>query len=88
MSTVCLQLWLTFIKRGVYYDLMDSKEATRLIDAVGGDVAFAKLLGIDHEEGVAQRINNWKRRGMPAAVVLEHYHIIQHLKRRAIASAT
>ena len=60
---------------------MDPTEAIRLITAAGGDMAFARLLGIEEGEGVAQRVNNWKRRGIPAAVVVEHYDALQRLRR-------
>ncbi len=59
---------------------MTPTETSKLIAAAGGDAAFAKLLGIDHEPGVAQRVNNWKRRGIPSSVELEHYAVIQELK--------
>jgi DNA-binding transcriptional regulator YdaS (Cro superfamily) len=59
---------------------MTKSQTKRLIQAAGGDAAFAKLLGIEQQEGVAQRVNNWKRRGMPSAVELEHYEKIQELK--------
>lgn len=59
---------------------MTKDETAELIAAVGGDSAFAKLLGIDAEPYVAQRINNWKRRGMPSSVELEHYDTIRQLR--------
>lgn len=67
---------------------MTKAETKRLIRAAGGDTAFAKLLGIELQEGVAQRINNWKRRGMPSAFELEHYHAIQELKGRLPLDST
>jgi len=63
---------------------MTKSETKRLISAVGGDTAFARLLGIQKQVGAVQRINNWKRRGMPAAVELEHYEKIQELKSRLL----
>jgi hypothetical protein len=59
---------------------MDANETAQIINAAGGDVAFAKLIGIDGEPGHQQRVNNWKRRGMPAQVVLDHYPVIQRLR--------
>lgn len=59
---------------------MTKSETKRIIRAAGGDAAFAKLLGIEQQEGVAQRVNNWKRRGLPPAVELEHYDTIRALK--------
>lgn len=62
---------------------MTPAQTKDLIDAAGGDAAFAKLLGIENEDGVAQRVNNWKRRGMPSAVELDHYETIRKLRRTA-----
>lgn len=59
---------------------MDPTETIAIIDAAGGDTAFGKLLGIDETEGFQQRVNNWRRRGMPSAVVVEHYELIQRLR--------
>jgi hypothetical protein len=67
---------------------MTPDDTSDLITAAGGDSAFAKLLGIEHEEGVAQRVNNWKRRGIPSAVELEHYDTIQSLKRQLATQST
>lgn len=61
---------------------MDAEKTTLLIDAVGGDKAFARLLGIDDKPGFQQRVNNWKRRGMPADVVLDHLRLIQRLEKK------
>lgn len=66
---------------------MSPNETAELIDAAGGDSAFAKLLGIDKEPGVAQRVNNWKRRGIPPSVVLAHYGVIQVLKEQFLEGA-
>ena len=59
---------------------MDKNETREIIEAAGGDRAFARLLGIDTTRGYQQRINNWKRRGMPAAVVLDHLDTIRSLR--------
>lgn len=67
--------------------IMAPKQTKDLIDAAGGDAAFAKLLGIENEEGVIQRVNNWKRRGMPSAVELDHYETIRKLKRSTSQAA-
>jgi hypothetical protein len=66
---------------------MTPRETSELIEVAGGDSAFAKLLGIDGQPGVNQRVNNWKRRGMPPSVELDHYQIIQNLKKRAVANS-
>lgn len=59
---------------------MDANETTRIIAAAGGDAKFARLLGIDAYPGYQQRVNNWKRRGIPPGVVLDHYEAIQKLR--------
>ena len=59
---------------------MDPSEARILIDSIGGDLAFARFLGLDEREGVAQRVNNWKRRGIPSSVVLAHYAAFKRLR--------
>lgn len=63
---------------------MDKNETIRLIEHVGGDAAFARLIGIDGKPGFQQRVNNWKRRGMPDSVVLEHYEAIHRLRREVL----
>ena len=59
---------------------MDKNGTREIIQAAGGDRAFARLLGLDTTPGYQQRINNWKRRGMPAAVVLDNLTTIQALQ--------
>ncbi|HEL5052593.1 TPA: hypothetical protein UOA92_000349 [Stenotrophomonas maltophilia] len=41
---------------------------SRVIDSLGGPVKLARRLGIDNR----QRVQNWKARGIPADVLLEH----------------
>lgn len=57
------------------------KQAVRIIELAGGPTAFAKLLGLDGDEGIQQRVNNWKRRGLPSDVVLAHYDTIKKLEK-------
>lgn len=59
---------------------MSPNETSELIDKAGGSTAFGRLLGIDTVDGWQQRVNNWKRRGLPSAVELEHYDTIQRLR--------
>lgn len=59
---------------------MNKDETREIIKAAGGDRAFARLLGLDGTPGYQQRINNWKRRGIPAAVVLDHLPTIRALQ--------
>lgn len=60
--------------------MLTANETKALIAKVGGPFELAKLLGIDGEKWWPQRINNWKSRGMPPAVVLQHYDTIQGLR--------
>lgn len=66
---------------------MDKTESCALIKAAGGDRAFAKRLGIDVEPGFAQRVNNWKRRGIPSEVVLANFDEIRKLQSEASTAA-
>ena len=59
---------------------MDANETTKVIESVGGDLAFANLLGIKKTRFFQQKINNWKRRGMPHKVILEHYDQLKRLR--------
>jgi hypothetical protein len=65
---------------------MSPSETSALIVVAGGDSAFAQLLGIDGKKGFQQRVNNWKRRGLPPAVVLDHYEVITSLQAKAAQS--
>lgn len=65
---------------------MDAKQTEELINRVGGDIAFAKLLGIDSGP-FQQRVNNWKRRGLPAAVEVKHYEVLMTLRQMPTESA-
>lgn len=58
---------------------MTPAESARIIEAAGGDTEFAKLLGLTEAPGFKQRVNNWKRRGIPADVILANYDAIQQL---------
>lgn len=43
-----------------------------LIDGLGGAAKVAELLGYDKRKGGTQRVHNWRSRGIPSAVRLEH----------------
>lgn len=43
----------------------------QLIEVLGGPAAVAKLLRLSSIHGV-QRVHNWKKRGIPAKVRLDH----------------
>lgn len=59
---------------------MNPSESAALIEKAGGDSEFGRLLGLDRKPGWQQRVNNWKRRGIPSDVVLEHYETFQRLR--------
>ena len=44
-----------------------------LIRALGGPAKVAEMLGFD--KGGVQRVSNWRIRGIPAQVKLDHPHI-------------
>lgn len=48
---------------------------SEIIDSLGGDTAVAKLLGFDLQKGGAQRVHNWRERGIPAQVKVDFKHI-------------
>lgn len=56
-----------------------------LIDALGGPSKVAELLGYD-KRGGRQRVNNWRRRGIPPKVKLEYPDVFlvgsKHNKRK------
>lgn len=64
------------------------QEAARIIEIAGGDRAFGQLLGIHDRPNYAQRVNNWKRRGLPSAIVLAHFQTIRRLRAKAAEEAT
>lgn len=59
---------------------MTPEQSTRLIEAAGGNQQFARLLGIDKSPRHKQRVSNWRRRGIPPAVVLEHRVVFDSLE--------
>lgn len=42
-----------------------------LIDRLGGPAKVARLLGFDSRGGGIQRVQNWKRRGIPELLLLK-----------------
>lgn len=60
---------------------MTPEESKLLIVAAGGDVAFARRIGLAEQSFSQQRVNNWRRRGIPASVVLSHYDKIAELQK-------
>lgn len=64
---------------------MTKNEAADLIAIAGGASAFGRFLGIEGRPNFQQVINNWKNRGIPPQVELEHYEKIQELRGRLAA---
>lgn len=87
MFTRVVNASFDFSLNAPFNPVMDKDESARVIDAAGGDRPFGKLIGIDGIDGFVQRVNNWRRRGMPAQIVLEHYELIQELKAKAQSDA-
>jgi len=52
--------------------------SAQTIDKLGGPKKVAELLGIT-VPGAIQRVSNWKRRGIPPAVLLQHHRIFRSL---------
>ncbi|WP_454752096.1 hypothetical protein [Cupriavidus necator] len=56
---------------------MNAKQTTahadwQLIESLGGPAEVARLLGYDLRKGGIQRIHNWKVRGIPPSVKIDH----------------
>lgn len=66
---------------------MTPSEASRLIDTAGGNAKFAELLGITGEPGHAQRVSNWRRRGIPADVILANLDVFRRLEKKLSRAA-
>ncbi|MBS0368431.1 MAG: hypothetical protein JSS57_04420 [Proteobacteria bacterium] len=58
---------------------MDADLSRKVIDVAGGCIAFARLLKIDESPRVSQRVNNWRRRGIPAQVIVDNIDLIRGL---------
>ena len=50
------------------------KTPTEIIEQFGGSAKLAALLDFDKLNGT-QRVNNWKRRGIPSEIILKHREI-------------
>jgi hypothetical protein len=46
----------------------DLHSDSKIIDDLGGPSKLAELLGYDKTSGGVQRIQNWKKRGIPSSV--------------------
>lgn len=52
-----------------------------LIEQLGGPAALAKRLGYDKANGGVQRVQNWKKRGIPPGVKLKHPDVFLKAKK-------
>ena len=48
------------------------KTDKEIIDSLGGPAEVVRLLGLSGKPGQVQRVHNWKSRGIPARVRLDH----------------
>lgn len=53
------------------------ESAQKIIDRLGGPAKLAEKLGLSGRPGQIQRISNWKKRGIPARVMLDHPHVFE-----------
>lgn len=58
------------------------KKDVELIELLGGSAKVARLLGFPDEIGT-QRVNNWKKRGIPARVKLDFQKVFSSIKNAA-----
>ena len=66
---------------------MENAQAIALIDALGGPTAVAKRLNLP-EPGGPQRVCNWKRRGIPPSIRLDHADVFAEAAAKAAAAPT
>jgi hypothetical protein len=52
------------------------EQAKDIIDRLGGPTKVARLLGILTKPGAVQRVSNWRTRGIPARVLLDHADVL------------
>jgi len=55
--------------------MRDISNDSKIIDDLGGPAVLCEKLGYSKEKGGVQRISNWKRRGIPASVILQNQQI-------------
>lgn len=60
---------------------------SQLIDSLGGPAKVAELLGFDKSDGGIQRVHNWRTRGIPAKVKVDHPDIFMPERPRRKPSA-
>lgn len=61
---------------------MNAEQSRKLIEAAGGNKAFALLIGIDvvNDPNYAFRVAQWKKRGIPSKVQLEKAKELSSIK--------
>ena len=64
---------------------MDDKQ---LIASLGGATRVAELLGFDKKTGGAQRVHNWKERGIPSFIKLQRPDLFSATKRAKRSTKT
>lgn len=56
---------------------------SELIDKLGGPAALARALGLTPERSRVQRVHNWRKRGIPAQIWLDHADTLAEMQRQA-----
>lgn len=59
---------------------IDPSDDWELIQAMGGPAAVARMLGFKLPRGI-QRVQNWKTRGIPARILVDHAKVFKRRKR-------
>jgi hypothetical protein len=65
---------------------MNAEESRALIEAAGGNKAFAMQLGIDiiNDRFYASRISQWRKRGIPPRVQIEKKKQLARIRQSAM----
>ena len=52
-----------------------------VIELLGGPKRVAEMLGISDKPGAIQRVVNWRRRGIPSRILIDHPEFHRKVKR-------
>lgn len=63
--------------------MLTPADTKKLMDAAGGKLEFAKLLGFADHDYRKQRLWNWLDRGLSRKAVVENYSILAPLAEKA-----
>lgn len=64
---------------------MNAEQSRKLIEAAGGNKAFAMQLGLDvADPKYAARISQWKRRGIPPRIQLDKVRELGNIRSAAV----